>query len=71
MPALFFTCPTTKHRAPTGIQSDLQSLRASWSKTLTVNCPLCGEVHELAVRETYAEAVLQDAYDTFRKSHVN
>jgi hypothetical protein len=53
MPELFFTCPKTKQRASTGIEADLQSLRASWTKTLTVNCPFCGKVHELAVRETF------------------
>ena len=31
MGQLLFTCPTTKQRAPTGVETDAQSLRASWS----------------------------------------
>jgi hypothetical protein len=68
MPALFFTCPNTNQRAPTGIRTDVQSLRASWSKRLTVNCPLCGNVHKFAVREMYTEGVLRDATDAFRRA---
>jgi hypothetical protein len=29
MASLFFTCPTTHLRAPTGIETDLQSLQAA------------------------------------------
>ena len=56
MPALFFTCPSTNQRGPTGIQADVKSLRKSWSKTVTVNCSLCGRVHKFAVRELYTES---------------
>jgi hypothetical protein len=61
MPALFFTCPSTNQRGPTGIQADVKSLRKSWSKTVTVNCSLCGRVHKFAVRELYTESILRDA----------
>ena len=37
MGQLLFTCPTTKQRAPTGIETDAQSLRASWSARINVN----------------------------------
>jgi hypothetical protein len=33
----------------------------SWRATLKVNCPCCGEVHEISVSETYINGVLQDA----------
>jgi hypothetical protein len=68
MPALFFTCPTTQQRAPTGIETDVESLRASWSKKLKINCPLCGKRHELSVRETYTDAIMQDAIEAFRRA---
>ena len=68
MPALFFTCPTTQQRAPTGIETDVKSLRASWSKKLKVNCPLCGKMHELSVRETYTDAIIRDAIEAFRRA---
>jgi hypothetical protein len=57
----FFTCPTTRQKVPTGIETDVQSLRAAWSKTLKVQCPHCGETHEFSVRETYIEAALDGA----------
>jgi hypothetical protein len=68
MPALFFTCPKTQRRAPTGIETDVQSLRSSWSKKLKVNCSLCGQVHEMAVREVYTDGVLWEATDAFRRA---
>jgi hypothetical protein len=68
MPALFFTCPNTQQRAPTGIQMDVKSLRASWSKKIKVNCSLCGKVHELSVRDTYTDAIMRDAIEAFRRA---
>src|SRR6266700_2732412 len=47
MASLFFTCPTTHQQAPTGIETDVQSLRAAWKATLDVKCPHCGEGHEI------------------------
>ena len=44
MASLFFTCPTTYQQVPTGIETDVQSLRAAWKATLNVKCPHCGEV---------------------------
>ena len=63
MAALLFTCPRTKHRIPTGIETDLDSLRESWSRTLRLACPHCGEEHEIRVREIYLDAALDDAVD--------
>jgi hypothetical protein len=59
MSSLFFTCPTTHQQAPTGIETDVQSLRAAWRATLNVKCPHCGEVHEISVRETYTNGALK------------
>ena len=67
MPALSFTCPNTHQRAPSGIQTDVQSLRASWSERVKINCSLCGKVHDFAVREMYTEGILQDVTDQFRR----
>jgi hypothetical protein len=61
MAPLLFICPKTNQQAPTGIETDVQSLSAAWKATLKVNCPCCGEVHEISVRETYIHGVLQDA----------
>jgi transcription elongation factor Elf1 len=67
MASLLFTCPTTRQQAPTGIGTDVQSLRAAWSKTLTIHCSLCGETHEISVRNTYIEGALDDAADRLRQ----
>src|SRR5262245_10482260 len=48
----FFTCPATHEQAPTGIETDAQSLQAAWKATLKINCPYCGEMHQISVRET-------------------
>jgi hypothetical protein len=61
MPSLLFTCPKTHWQAPTGIETDVKSLSAPWQTTLKVNCPQCGEMHEISVRENYMTAALRDA----------
>jgi hypothetical protein len=66
MASLLYTCPITHRRVPTGIETDVESLRVSWSKGLTVYCSLCGKTHEFSVRETYVEATLEDVADELR-----
>jgi phage FluMu protein Com len=68
MASLLFTCPTTHQQAPTGIETDVQSLQAAWKAMLKVKCPYCGEVHEISVRDTYINGALQDATDRLRRS---
>jgi hypothetical protein len=63
MAVLFFTCPNTRRRAPTTIETDVKSLRAAWSEKLKVLCSLCGEMHEMSVREVFVESALHDATD--------
>ena len=63
MGILQFVCPTTHQQAPTGIETNVQSLRACWKATVKVNCPHCGQAHEISVRETYLDAVLLDIVD--------
>jgi hypothetical protein len=63
MAPLFFTCPTTHREAPTGIETDVQSLQAAWKATLKIKCPYCGEMDQISVRETYINGALKDATD--------
>jgi hypothetical protein len=67
MAQLLFICPKTNQQAPTGIQTDAQSLSASWKAMLKVNCPPCGKVHQISVRETYIEGAL-DAVHRLRQA---
>jgi hypothetical protein len=66
MRPLLFICPKTNQQAPTGIETDVQSLSASWKATLQVNCPHCGKVHEVSVRHTYIDGALAAAVDRLR-----
>jgi hypothetical protein len=50
MASLLFTCPTTHQQAPTGIETDVQSLQTAWKATLKIKCPHCGAVHEISVQ---------------------
>jgi hypothetical protein len=63
MASLLFTCPATLQQAPTGIETDVQSLQAAWKATLKIKCPHCGKVHEISVRDTYINGALRDAAD--------
>jgi transcription elongation factor Elf1 len=58
MAELHFTCPNTHARASSGIKTDAATLKETWSKKIAVKCPLCGNVHELSVRETYINDAL-------------
>jgi hypothetical protein len=51
--------PPVQGKEPTGIETDVQSLRAAWKARLNVKCPHCGEVHEISVRETYINGARQ------------
>jgi hypothetical protein len=66
MAELLFTCPKTQQRASTGIETDVQSLRAAWKTNLRINCALCGEVHEISIRETFINGALHEAADRLR-----
>ena len=68
MAELLFTCPKTQQRASTGIETDVQSLRAAWKTDLRISCRLCGEVHEISIRETFINGALHEATD--RSCHV-
>jgi hypothetical protein len=68
MAPLLFVCPKTNQQAPTGIQTDVQSLSAAWKVTLKVDCPYCAEVHEVSVRETYVDAALSNVADWQRQA---
>jgi hypothetical protein len=68
MGSLLFTCPETNQQAPTGVETDVQSLRASWTSTLTIHCPLCGKAHDISVRDTYINSALDDAANSFRRA---
>jgi hypothetical protein len=41
MASLLFNCPTTHQQAPTGIETDVQSLQAAWKATVTHDCGPC------------------------------
>ena len=61
MASLFFICPATRQHAPTGIETDAESLRTFWKATLSVKCPHCARMHNILVRETYINNALEDA----------
>jgi hypothetical protein len=61
MPSLLFTCPATRQKATTGIETDAQSLQSFWKATLHVKCPHCGRTHDIPVRQTFINNALDDA----------
>jgi hypothetical protein len=63
MASLLFICPKTHQQAPTGIETDVQSLREVWSEKVKLRCPCCGETHEILVRETYINGAVRDGID--------
>jgi transcription elongation factor Elf1 len=68
MGSLLFTCPNTNQQVSTGVETNVQSLRAAWTSTLKVNCQQCGQIHEISVRDTYLNGALDDAVGYFRQA---
>jgi hypothetical protein len=60
MPQLEIICPRTQLCVPTGIATDAKSLALTWALKLTIECPHCGEEHEIGVREAYIDGALRD-----------
>jgi hypothetical protein len=57
---LHFTCPKTNRRTPTGVEMDVQSLRAHWRSTLRCDCPHCHDVHDICVRDVYLNGAVDN-----------
>ena len=43
---------------------NLLSLRASWKRMPRLECPHCGETHELSVSEAYLDSALKGGTET-------
>jgi hypothetical protein len=56
---LLFTCPNTKRKASTGVEMDVQGLRAHWKSTLRLDCPHCDDAHDICVREVYLNGAVE------------
>ncbi len=57
---LLFTCPNTNRKAPTGVEMDVQGLRAQWKARLKLDCPYCSDVHDICVRDVYINGALDN-----------
>jgi hypothetical protein len=62
-PPLFFHCPQTGLSVPTGIGTDVATLRRFWQTKFDVDCPHCGKVHRFGVREAFLDGALTDFTD--------
>jgi hypothetical protein len=67
MALLLFVCPKTNQQAPTGIETDVQSLSASLEGDAESALAHCGGAHEISVRKTYINGALSDATKSMRR----
>jgi predicted RNA-binding Zn-ribbon protein involved in translation (DUF1610 family) len=51
MERLLFTCPVTRRRIDTGVETEIGTLLQIKSATLRQRCPACGQLHEWIVRD--------------------
>ena len=59
MACLLFTCPNTNLKVPTGVEMDVQGLRAHWKSTLKLDCSHCDDVHDVSVRDVYLNSAVE------------
>jgi hypothetical protein len=55
---LLFACPDTHLLTSAGIATDAATLQEFWGRRINVNCPHCGGVHHIDVRETFLNSAL-------------
>ena len=53
MGTLTFTCPQTRKTIRTGIETDRYALLGAQFLSMRVNCPHCGEAHELQIKDAH------------------
>lgn len=51
MERLFFTCPATRRRIDSGVETEIGTLLQIKSEKVRQRCPACGQVHEWIVRD--------------------
>ena len=49
------------------IMTDAESLRDTWSMTLKVNCPHCGQMHAVSAYETYIADAIRNVSEIARR----
>lgn len=60
-PELVYYCPHTDRPLKTGIGTDSDSLRQSWSEQIRFKCRHCGMEHNVVVRDAYVEFTTRSA----------
>jgi hypothetical protein len=51
-------CPTTTALIAVNIKDDAKSVSQGWGRSLSLQCPHCGERHVVRYRDVYIEGVL-------------
>ena len=60
MGVLSIRCPKTGQSAPTGIDTEYESLVTSWDRSLSIDCFHCGETHDVKIRDAFIAAAISD-----------
>src|SRR5262249_17297651 len=66
MPPLSFTCPKTNQQAPTGIETDVQSMSAFWKAMLKMNCTNCVEHRNTSMSAMTTNGTVEDDMGQYR-----
>ena len=61
MGPLLAYCPNTSKPIETGIENDPAGLKKSWDVMLRLDCPHCGKVHEIRVRDAFVQGEIAPA----------
>jgi hypothetical protein len=54
-------CPVTTKPIQTGVDTEYKDLVRGWDVLIKVNCPHCGSVHEVKVRDAFIADAISDS----------
>jgi hypothetical protein len=57
-PFLMFRCPTTNQQCECDVATDPANLAKAWKTTKQIKCMICGEMHQIKIREAFVDMAM-------------
>lgn len=57
-PFLTFICPATNQQCECDVATDAATLAKVWKMTKDIKCRICGEMHQIIIREAFIDMAM-------------
>lgn len=58
IPFLMFRCPATNRQCECDVATDSTNLAKAWKTTKHIKCRICGEMHQIKIREAFVDMAM-------------